>query len=382
MLEFRVNKEFEGLRLDKYLKEQNHETLYSRALIEKYISAQKVSINKKVCPKKSHIVAHGDVVNISMNVDKSSQVSSEIDLLEHDRIITIEKENIPLKIVYEDKYLAIIDKPAGLVVHPGAGNKNGTLVNALLYHFGNNLSHINTTSQTVYKGEMESGANKPTYRPGIVHRLDKDTTGLIIITKDDKTQFEMSQLFMKREIEKSYLGICLGVPSPRDGHINKAISRHKTNRNKMSVAENTFLLNPYSASTKDLVKAVNKHGKEAVTSYKTLCDLEYFSFLELKILTGRTHQIRVHLESIHHPILGDSVYNSIKRTLGSCPIHKQTAIKMFLQQHLQRQALHAWKLKFTHPISQKIVCVTADIPEDMQRTITFLKQNFVYYETV
>ncbi|MCL2063623.1 MAG: RluA family pseudouridine synthase [Candidatus Cloacimonetes bacterium] len=363
MIEFIVDKNFDKYRLDKFIKEQNNEILYSRTLIEKYINEDKVLVNSKIFNKKSLLLKENDVVHVLIEKNIISDMN----------VMSLLSENIPLKILYEDDYLAIIDKPAGMTVHPGAGNRSGTLVNALLNHYGENLSMISEYKtqelNTNIVEKLDAKSNIYDYiRPGIVHRLDKDTSGLIIITKDNQTHFEMSQLFMNRNIEKSYLCLCLGIPEPLNGTIIKPISRNRTDRKKMSVVD---------IHSDDIM---HSSAKDAITHYRTMIELEYFALLELKLETGRTHQIRVHLESIHHPVLGDNVYNSLKRTLGSCPPNRQTMIKMFLTKHLQRQALHAWKIKFIHPRTKKEIYLEADIPEDITKTIEFLKKTFIYYE--
>ncbi|MCL1827139.1 MAG: RluA family pseudouridine synthase, partial [Candidatus Cloacimonetes bacterium] len=250
MICFKVDSEYDSYRIDKYLLEQNHSSLYSRSFIEKLINTEKVFINSAFCKKKCQKLKQDDVINVL--IDPLTMPASELP----------QKEDINLDIVYEDKYLAIINKPAGMTVHPAKSNRTGTLVNALLFHF-------DELSQNDFQ------------RPGIVHRLDKDTTGLVIVTKDNKTHFEMSQLFIERRIEKYYLCICLGVPDPLVGKIEMPIARHQTNRLKM---------------------AVHPEGKDALSYYKTLIDFEYFALLEMRIETGRTHQIRVHLEAKNHPV--------------------------------------------------------------------------------
>ena len=337
MISLVVSPSFSGYRLDNFIKEQNIEELYSRTLIDKLIVNQKVSLNSKIITKKSFLVKENDLIIIQIDQEEQS-----IDY-------KLNKEDIPLNILFEDEFLAIINKPAGIVVHPGAGNKSGTLVNGLINHFGDNLSNLDDTNE------------HPSHdlRPGIVHRLDKETSGLIIITKDNKTHYEMSKLFMNREIEKSYLCICLGVPSVLSGTIDKPIGRHKTDRKKMTVLD---------------------EGKNAITHYQTLIDFEYFALLKLILETGRTHQIRVHMESIHHPIIGDTVYNSLKRILGSCPSNKQTAIKLFLNKNINRQILHANTVKFIHPRTNQEIYIEAEPPDDMLSFITFLKNKFTFYE--
>jgi len=326
MLQFVVENRFQGYRLDKFLKEQNHELLYSRALIERLIDDKKVSNNSGLITKKSLILKDNDIINVVIDNENISQQLPE-------------KENIPLTILYEDDYLAIVDKPAGMTVHPAPGNYTGTLVNALLYHFEKNLS-------TNQDNQM---------RPGIVHRLDKDTSGVLIITKDNKTHFELSKLFAERKILKSYYCICLGVPTSNTGSINHPINRNRSDRKKM---------------------AIDPNGKPALTRYTVLNEYEYFSTLKIEIETGRTHQIRVHLDAINHPVLGDSVYNNLKRTLNRTPHKDQSSLKQFLIKSLKRQALHAWELRFVHPIINKEIYAVANIPNDLIETEKYIKERY------
>ena len=326
MLQFVVENKFQGYRLDKFLKEQNHELLYSRALIEKLIDNKKISNNANLVTKKSLILKGDDIINVVLDQENISQKLPE-------------KENIPLVILYEDEYLAIIDKPAGMTVHPAPGNYTGTLVNALLYHFEKNLSN-NQDNQM---------------RPGIVHRLDKDTSGVLIITKDNKTHFELSKLFAERKVLKTYFCICLGTFQSDVGSINHPISRNKSDRKKM---------------------AIDPNGKSALTRYTVLREYEYFSVLKIEIETGRTHQIRVHLDAINHPVLGDIVYNNLKKTLNRVPHKEQISLKQFLSNNLKRQALHAWELRFVHPITNKEIYVSANIPNDLIETEQYLNERF------
>jgi len=331
MLQFIVDNKFEGYRLDKYLRDQNHEYLFSRTLIEKLISENKISVNSGTTPKKSYILKNNDVINVVVE----NLILRNLPLPE--------KENIPLNIVYEDEYLAIVNKPAGLTVHPAPGNPTGTLVNALLHYFDKNLSFSND--------------DDPEFRlrPGIVHRLDKDTSGVLIVAKDNKTHFELSKLFTERKVLKTYYSICLGVPEMSSGTISHPIGRSKSDRKMMRIDQN---------------------GKNALTHYAVLREYEYFSVLKVEIETGRTHQIRVHLDSINHPVLGDIVYNTLNKTLNRVPHKEQDGLKQFLTKNLKRQALHAWQLNFIHPITNKEINVIADIPIDLLETEKYLNEKY------
>ena len=327
MIEFVVNSDFDGKRVDLFIKSQEHEQLYSRALIEKLIDSQNVFINNQKCSKKSYLLKVNDV--ISVNTEQILQRHDDLPLI----------EDIPLQIVYEDKWLAVIDKPAGMTTHPAPGNHTGTLVNALLFHY----PELQNDKMTMLNQ----------HRPGIVHRLDKDTSGLMLIAKDDKTLFELSSQFTARQVKKTYVCVCVGVPNEKSGEINVRIGRHKTERKRMSARDD---------------------GKEAITHYEVIDDFEYFSLLQVKIETGRTHQIRVHLEYINHPVVGDNVYNSVKRTLSACPPKMQKGLSNFMKSSIHRQMLHSHKLTFTHPKSLKEMYFESEIPNDIQKSIDYLRK--------
>ena len=251
-------------------------------------------------------------------------------------------EDIPLPIIYEDKDLIVIDKPAGLVVHPGAGNETGTLVNALIAHCGDSLSGI--------------GGVK---RPGIVHRLDKDTSGLLVVAKNDQAHHGLSDQFAAHgrdgRLERSYLAIVWGVPERRKGTISAAIDRSTSNRQKMTVSRGA-------------------NAREAVTHYEVLEVLgqpPVASLVRCVLETGRTHQIRVHMAHIGHPLLGDSVYGSGFRTSAR---RLSDDAKETLNT-LNRQALHATSLGFEHPRTGKAMQFTSPAPEDFGRLLTSLRLN-------
>jgi 23S rRNA pseudouridine1911/1915/1917 synthase len=228
-------------------------------------------------------------------------------------------EDIPLDILYEDSQIIVINKPAGMVVHPAAGNENGTLVNALLHHCSD-LAGI--------------GGEK---RPGIVHRLDKDTSGVMVVAKTEKAMTDLARQFKERETEKEYMAIVRGVPKPPTGRINAKIGRHRIHRKKMTIDE--------------------KHGRHAVSNYKVVEAFQYASLIHVRIETGRTHQIRVHMASLRHPILGDRVY-ARKQPTDIWP---------------NRQMLHAAKLCLTHPDSGDKLTFTAPLPPDMEALLARLR---------
>ena len=229
------------------------------------------------------------------------------------------EDNFDYEIVYEDPHMLVINKPPGLVVHPAAGNYTGTVVNALLGRYPEMLDEFE-----------DSGG-----RPGIVHRLDKDTSGCLVIAKTPQAQFALSGAFADRRVSKCYLALTAGIPAKSSGRIETLIGRHPVNRQKMAVVE--------------------RNGKEAITLYEVLNRGRYnnraVALLKVNILTGRTHQIRVHLSHLGNPVLGDAVYGGSRGTGAG------------------RQMLHAWKLRIPHPVSGKLMEFTAELAEDMQRVL-------------
>lgn len=281
-----------GQRFDQYMTEQVPHLSRSRL---------------QALMKDGHILLNGEITRASEKVRVGDTITfSEPEV----KPSTNEAEDIALSVLYEDDDLIVINKPAGLVVHPAAGHASGTLVNALLFHC-DELSGI---------GGVE--------RPGIVHRLDKETSGCMVAAKNDVAHQSLVEQFAGREVTKIYLAIASGKPRRRDGLIDVPIGRHRVHRQKMAVVK-------------------PEHGKEARTSWKVLAALEAGSLIECTLHTGRTHQIRVHLKHLGHPLVGDSVYGKASP-------------------QFPRQMLHAWKLGFNHPrTGQRIDCV-APIPEDFK----------------
>lgn len=236
-------------------------------------------------------------------------------------------QDIPLTIVYEDEHLLVIDKPAGLVVHPAAGNADGTLVNALLHHCRGQLSGIGGVA-----------------RPGIVHRIDKDTSGLLVVAKSDKAHEGLARQFADHSVIRSYRALVAGNPVPPKGTVTGAIARSNTNRKKMALVEDG---------------GGSGRGKHAVTHYRTIRNFAGAALVECRLETGRTHQVRVHMSSIGHPLLGDPTY-------GRTPAKLRPLLS---RRHFQRQALHAMELGFIHPITQEEVHFLSDIPDDMNALI-------------
>jgi 23S rRNA pseudouridine1911/1915/1917 synthase len=235
-----------------------------------------------------------------------------------------EAQDIPLSIVFEDEHLIVIDKPAGLVVHPAAGNPDGTLVNALLHHCAGNLSGIGGVA-----------------RPGIVHRIDKDTSGLMVAAKNDRAHEGLAKQFAKHSIDRRYKAIVAGRPRPPAGSIDAPLARSPANRKKIAIV---------------------RTGKRAVTHYRTLQPLKEAALVECRLETGRTHQVRVHMASIGNPLLGDPVYGRTKA------VHRP----MLETLGFRRQALHAAHLGFIHPVKSNALSFDSELPADMQELFTAL----------
>jgi 23S rRNA pseudouridine1911/1915/1917 synthase len=231
-----------------------------------------------------------------------------------------EPQDIPLVIAYEDEHLIVVDKPAGLVVHPAAGNFDGTLVNALLHHCAGNLSGIGGVA-----------------RPGIVHRIDKDTSGLIVAAKTDRAHAGLAAQFANHSIDRRYRAIVAGVPSRDAGTVDAPLARSTANRQKMAIVK-------------------GDRGKRAVTHYRVITPLKDAALVECRLETGRTHQVRVHMASIGHPLLGDPVYGRNR------PEHRALLNRL----NFRRQALHAAHLGFIHPITSASLGFSSEIPADMQ----------------
>jgi len=231
-----------------------------------------------------------------------------------------EAQDIPLTILFEDEHLLVVDKPAGLVVHPAAGNRDGTLVNALLHHCAGRLSGIGGVA-----------------RPGIVHRIDKDTSGLMVVAKTDTAHEGLAKQFAAHSIGRLYLAIVRGIPTSSGGTVDAPLARSSQNRKKIAIVP-------------------EGRGKRAVTHWKTLKPLKQAALVECRLETGRTHQVRVHMASIGHPLLGDPVYGSGKST------HRELLNEL----DFRRQALHAEGLEFTHPVTKVRLSFESALPTDMQ----------------
>ncbi len=291
----------------------------TRSKIQKLIEAHFVTVNAKFV-KPSYKVLPYDLIVATYPVTPHPE--------------NAEPEDIPLNIIYEDEFLLVVNKPAGMVAHPAYANYTGTLVNALLHHTKN-----------------LSSTNQPG-RPGIVHRLDKDTSGLLVVAKDDFTHSRLSYQFSKHNIEREYWAVCWGHFDKKNGKIERNIARSKKDRKKFSVSES--------------------EGKTAVTHYEMLEEYEFASLVKLNLETGRTHQIRVHLYSISHPVFGDPVYGGRQIIYGSgLPKMKNQVQNLF--EIMKRQALHAKTLGFIHPHTKEKIRFDSDLPDDMKELINKLK---------
>lgn len=298
LFQFLITEEYDGERIDKSISELTEETV-SRSYLQKRIKEEQVFVNGKTV-KASYRLKTDDYVSFEIpeNIDPE-----------------IMPENIPLSILYEDEDIIVVDKPKGMVVHPSSGHFEHTLVNALLFHCKDSLSGINGV-----------------LRPGIVHRIDKDTTGSIIVCKNDESHKRIAKQLKEHTIVRKYRAICYGVLKDDEGTINAPIGRDKKDRKKMAVNE------------------VN--GKNAITHYRVLERFREYTYIECRLETGRTHQIRVHMASIGHPLLGDEVYTNRK-----CPYQ------------LTGQTLHAYILGFVHPRSNEYIETTAPLPDYFEKLL-------------
>ncbi|MBK9214947.1 MAG: RluA family pseudouridine synthase [Chloracidobacterium sp.] len=321
-----------GSRLDAFLAE--HIDTWSRSRLQRLIEDEDVLVNGRPV-KSSYKVREGDEIEVELTEIPPAQ---------------FEPEDISLDIVYEDECLAVINKPAGMVVHPGAGVPNGTLANAIAWHFkseppasaGGQFVSSDTTKTEPNWPPADAGGSD---RIGIVHRLDKDTSGLIVVAKDEQTAEELSREFHDREVEKSYVALVHGVIEENSGTIDRPIARDRHNRTKMTVAAN---------------------GRNALTLWRVRQRFEKFTLLDIDIKTGRTHQIRVHLASINHPVVGDATYNA-GRDAHIADNNLKKAVE-----HLGRFFLHAQRLAFTHPKTGERMEFTQELPEALKELLGLL----------
>ena len=298
-----VDEDDNDKRIDKYL--ADYETEHSRTYIQKLIADGNVTVNNKTV-KSNYKLTEGECIRF---------------LLPEPLPLNVLPENIPLNIVYEDNDIIIINKPKDMVVHPAPGHMSGTLVNALLYHCKDNLSGINGV-----------------LRPGIVHRIDKDTTGILIVCKNDVSHKYIAEQLKAHSGKRVYHAIVHGILKEKEGRIEAPIGRSTTDRKKMAINE--------------------KNGKPAITNYRVLEEFQgKYSYIECRRETGRTHQIRVHMASLHHPLVGDTVYSS----------HNDTAL------HTNGQVLHAALLGIIHPTTNQYMEFTAEEPEYFKQLLNKLR---------
>lgn len=299
-LDFEATENFKNKRLDVFLQSSIDDI--SRSAIQKLIDEGCVQINGK------------EVSKAGMKLKGNEKISVQIP---DEEVPSLEPENIPLDIIFEDKHIAVINKTSNMTVHPAQNNYSGTLVNALLYHF-DSLSNV----------------NEDNIRPGIVHRLDKDTSGLIIIAKTNEAHEKLVEMFQSKTMRKTYVAVCKGNFSQKSGRIETLIGRDVFDRKKMAVVET--------------------NGKEAITNYEVIDEVQDFSLLKVNIETGRTHQIRVHMKFLNHPILGDGIYGAPSKIAD-------------------RQMLHAYMLEFMHPITKEMIKVCGKLPDDFVNVLKKLK---------
>ena len=301
MKEYIVSQEEKGKRLDTYI--PSVDTDITRTSAQRLI-------------EDGNILVNGKNAKVSYKIQENDKISVEIP---EPKQIELKAQNIPIEIIYEDSDIIVVNKPKGMVVHPANGNPDGTLVNVIMAICKDSLSGIG--------GEI---------RPGIVHRIDKDTSGLLIVAKNDNAHVKMSEQIKNHEVKKTYIALVRGVFKENEATIDMPIGRSTSDRKKM---------------------AVNKNGKNAITHIKVLKRFDKYTLLKVNIETGRTHQIRVHLSHIGYPIIGDEVYSNGKN-----------------EWNISGQCLHAWKLEFIHPITGKKISLEAEIPEYLKNIIKELEE--------
>jgi 23S rRNA pseudouridine1911/1915/1917 synthase len=304
-------------RIDKYLA---HELSISRSRIQRNIHLGHITVNGE-STKPNHVLNAGDIIDYTIPSPPKP---------------TIDPEAIDISVRFEDEHLVVVDKVPGMVVHPAPGSLDGTLVNALLYRYKDFAFHPDDT------------------RPGIVHRLDKDTSGLILVARNEDIKSKLSTAIMEREVKRSYMTLVFGHLKLREGKIDSPIGRHPTDHRRMA----TFGANP----------------KEAVTVYKVLESYDVCELIEVHLMTGRTHQIRVHFSSIGHPVVGDSLYHGgTGREKGFSGNQREKA-RVVLSM-IDRQALHAYKLEFQHPVTGEFIHVESELPLDFASLLKHLRED-------
>ncbi|MFI5164382.1 MAG: RluA family pseudouridine synthase [Bacteroidia bacterium] len=324
---FVVDKGQEPIRIDKYL--FAHIANSTRTRIQYTAEAGNILVNGKAV-KSSYKVKGNDVIAIVLAFPPK-----EINIL---------PENIPIDIIYEDDDLLVINKKAGMVVHPAHGNYIGTLVNALLYYLNGKDASL--------KAKLD---DQNSVRPGLVHRLDKETSGLMIVAKNELALARLAKEMFDRKISRRYVALVWGEPKEKEGTVNVNVGRSLSDRKKMAAFGD------------------GNHGKSAITHYKIIESFRYVSLIECKLETGRTHQIRVHMKYIGNPVFGDKDYGGDKVLKNSA----NTQFKQFVEECFSichRQALHAKYLSFTHPTTKKLMEFESDLPDDMKKVVGMWKR--------
>ncbi|MCK9409023.1 MAG: RluA family pseudouridine synthase [Bacteriovoracaceae bacterium] len=310
-------------RLDIYLTNRTENA--TRNKVQEAIKNGEVRVNGKLV-KPSYVVLPEDLIEVNLSRPDPPEVKAEA---------------IPLEIVYEDEYLLVVNKPAGMVTHPAYKNYSGTLVNALMHH-SEQLSQFHAVEDDEFD----------IVRPGIVHRLDKDTSGLLVVAKDETTHQKLAKQFAAKTSEREYQAIVWGKFKQQHGTIDAPLGRSKSNRKKV---------------------AVTPDGKHAITDYEVIEQFEYLTLIRLHLRTGRTHQIRVHCAHIHHPVFGDVTYGGREIVVGGIEGKKKAEVKNLLEL-MPRQALHAKKLGFVHPSFKELMRFECDLPADMQTILLQLRK--------
>lgn len=311
---FNLTADISGVRLDKYLADEIE--VLSRSQIKRVIESDNVEVDGRRV-KASYLLRGGEIIHILVPEEEPDSVGAE---------------DIPLEIIHEDHDLIVVNKPAGMVVHPGAGNTTGTLVNTLLFHFD----------------QLSKGYGP--HRPGIVHRLDKNTSGVLVVAKNDQTHRFLAGQFANREVEKKYLAVVWGTLENGEGTVDAPLIRHPGNRRKFTCG--------------DL-------GRPSITRYVTTKHYGLLSAVELFPLTGRTHQLRVHMSWIGHPILGDSDYGGGREKIrGYAATHRPFLETLFAR--IDRQILHASRISFVHPKSRERVSFSSPLPEDFRAVMAHM----------
>ena len=318
ILEFQIAENQSAERLDRYL--ANHIAGKSRAYLQALIQAGDVLVDGKIV-KPSHKISPGEQVVVRLKDRPAPE--------------NIQPENIPLDIIFEDESLLVVNKPAGMVVHPAYANYSGTLVNALMHHYQNGLSTL-------------SGP----HRPGIVHRLDKDTSGLLVVAKNDEVHAALSRQFAEKSAARIYTAIVWGHPKEQEMLIETQLIRSQKDRRKMVITE--------------------EGGKQAITLARVEEHFHLCSLVELHLRTGRTHQIRVHMAWVGHPVVGDATYGGRRQAIVALNQEKTQAAVEILKM-MPRQALHARELRFVHPATGEQMSFGCPVPEDMRLLLAHLQ---------